>query len=141
MPALSSEMMSILVPGTSSIMCDQIPGKHPAFHQKRGRHAYGALPTLQQPGARDGLVGKPHESDRVPMQRLARLGKLHAAPPALEQDDVQALLQKVYLLYQRRRGDIERPGRLAEAARVGHLDERLYLARIHCSSCLRQVFT
>lgn len=72
-----------------------------------------------------------HDLHGIPIERFTRFGQLDAARSTLEQDDVQSLLEKVDLLNERRRRDIERAGSPAETPRVCRFDEGLDVARVH----------
>lgn len=89
------------------------------------------LAPLDEPRAGHCFVGTPHDLHGVAVERFACLGELDAAVAALEQNDAEPLFEKIDLLNERRRRDVERTCRFGEASRFCGFDERLNVARIH----------
>ena len=62
---------------------------------------------------------------------LALLGQDHAAAMTREQADAQLLLEQPHLTAERRLGDVQPVGRLAEAAELGDMDKGAKLGELH----------
>ena len=107
------------------------PREHAALHEERRSHADVILAPLNETRTCHRFVGSAHDVHGVAVERFACLGELDAAVSALEQNDAELLLEKIDLLNERRRRDVERACRFGEASRFCGFDERLNVARIH----------
>ena len=62
---------------------------------------------------------------------LPLLGQDHAAAMSGEQPDAQLLLEQPHLAAQRRLGDVQAVGRLAELPELGDMDQGAKLGKLH----------
>jgi hypothetical protein len=81
----------------------------------------------------------PQDDLRVPVERLARLGRRHAARGANQQPLPNLRLQGSDLLTERGLGDVQRVSRLGDAADIHDLREISEAGEVHGESCHQEI--
>ena len=124
-------------PGLGHVLAEQIDQRQRQAPRQAGRQAHHdaahglvALAAQILLGQRHAL----HDGVAVLQQAAARVGQGHAAAGADQQGFAQLGLQRPHLAAQCGLGRLQQHGRLAEAAGLGHMHERLYLLQIHVLS-------